>query len=155
MDDLDNYLWENKRTQYDFKTVKRLLDKKIIDAIGLQMYLDASKPPTQEQLLETMSYYSDLGARVYVSEALVDVSKIPGALSDKQSIQAKIYADLLKACLEFGICDGLDVFGFSDVTSKYVVGEDALASLWTEDFTPKPAYYAVLDVLKERYLQKA
>lgn len=158
LDDATNYLWDSQRTQYDFKVVRQLRSKTVvaggenyplIDAIGIQMHIDASKAPTKEQLMLTMKTFGEAGVRVYVTESLVDVSKLTGTDKEKQFIQAGIYADMLGACLESGVCDGFAIFGFSDVTSKYVVGSNTYASPWDEDFRPRAGYFAMLRVLMD------
>jgi len=156
LNDAENFSLDNRRATYDYTTAQRLRNKTVevngkayplIDAVGIQMYIDAARAPTKEQLKATMKKYGEAGVRVYVTEALVSVAKLTGSPEEKQKTQADIYADMLSACLESGVCDGFAVFGLSDRTSKYVMGQDSFASPMDENFNPKPAYFAIRNVL--------
>ncbi|MBI4675073.1 MAG: endo-1,4-beta-xylanase [Chloroflexi bacterium] len=162
LNDTANYVWGSQRTNYDYQTVQRLnnrsvqIDGKIhplLDGVGIQLYVDAANPPTKEQLKTTFEHFGEAGVQVYITEALVNTSKLHVAEPDKQQVQAQIYADMLDACLQSKVCKSFTIFGFSDISSKYVVGSDAEASPFDENFNPKPAYFALRDVLS-KYAQK-
>lgn len=162
LNDTDNYIWDRQRTQYDYQTVLRLKDKHVqidgkdyplLDGVGIQLYVDAANPPTKAQLKTTFDHFGEAGVQVYVTEALVNTSKLQGAEHDKEQVQAQLYADMLQACLDSSVCKSFTIFGFSDITSKYVVGENANASPYDENFNPRPAYFALRDVLMQ-YAEK-
>lgn len=138
-----------------FNLVKALKEKGLIDAVGFQMhmlgepysYLDPRTPPTKEELLSQMKRYGDIGVNVFITELDVGVNKLSGTKDEKFAKQAEIYSTVVEACLESdGICNDINIWGFNDVESWQ--GEEALMF---EDNQPKPAYFAVLDVLKKFY----
>ncbi|HSB00002.1 MAG TPA: endo-1,4-beta-xylanase [Anaerolineales bacterium] len=139
-----------------FNLVKALKEKDLVDAVGFQMhilgepdsYIDPRTPPTKAELLEQMSRYGEIGVKVFVTELDVDIGKLPGTKEEKLAKQAEIYSTVVEACLESsGICNDINMWGISDVDAWR--GEAPL--LFTASFKRKPAYFAVLDVLKKHY----
>jgi GH35 family endo-1,4-beta-xylanase len=70
----------------------------------------------------------------------------PGT-EERLALQARVYADLLGACLDLAACKSWTVFGFSDRYAWDELG-DASPLLFDEDYVAKPAYYAVQDRLR-------
>jgi endo-1,4-beta-xylanase len=67
---------------------------------------------------------------------------------------------MLEACLESGVCKGFTIWGFSDKDSVWETQKDidgyspkADPLLYDDNFSPKPAYFAVLEVLR-RFAQQ-
>jgi GH35 family endo-1,4-beta-xylanase len=140
--------------------VQALKEKDLLDAVGMQMHiignangsanLDPRTPPTKDQLLEQMQRYGDSGLKVFVTELDVDISKLPGTMDERLARQAEIYSTVVRACLESGrICNDLNLWGVND--KETWMGEAALLFNYNQ---PKPAYYAVLDVLRQFYERK-
>ncbi|HET9911255.1 MAG TPA: endo-1,4-beta-xylanase [Anaerolineales bacterium] len=136
-----------------FKVVESLKAKDLVDAVGMQMHilggfdLDPRTPPTKEQLLEQMHRYGSLGLKVFVTELDVGIAKLPGSVEEKLAKQAEIYSTVVEACLESdGICTDINIWGVNDVDTW----TDEAALLFSDN-QPKPAYFAVLDVLKKFY----
>ena len=74
---------------------------------------------------------------------------VPATAASPQA-QADVYRGVLGACLEATNCDTVVVWGFTDRHSwipAFVPGYGA-ATLFTEDYEPKPAYRAVMDLLE-------
>jgi endo-1,4-beta-xylanase len=141
-----------------FNLVKSLKEKDLVDAVGFQMhmlgepdsYIDPRKPPTKEELLEQMRRYGEIGLKVFVTELEVAINNLPGTLDEKLAKQAEIYRTVFEACLESsGICNDINVWGFNDIET----GLDKKTLLFSDN-QPKPAYFAVLDVLKRFYDRK-
>lgn len=143
-----------------FDLVKALKEKGLVDAVGMQMHIigytngspnpDPRTPPTKGQLLEQLNRYGELGLKVYVTEMDVDISRLPGTIDEKLAAQAEIYGTVVEACLESnGICTDINIWGVNDIETW--MGE---AALLFSDNQPKPAYYAVLDVLRRAYEKK-
>jgi endo-1,4-beta-xylanase len=142
------------RAVYDL--VKKLKEKNLVDAVGMQMHMiggsniDPRTPPTKEQILEQMFRYGELGLKVFITELDVDISKLPGSRDENLAKQAEIYSTVFEACLESaGICNDINIWGVNDVETW--MGKSAL--LFSNN-KPKPAYFAVLDVLKKFYEAK-
>lgn len=141
-----------------FNLVKSLKEKDLVDAVGFQMhmlggpdsYIDPRKPPTKEELLEQMRRYGEIGLKVFITELDVGISNLPGTKDEKLAKQAEIYSTVVEACLESsGICNDINIWGINDIETWK--GEEALLF---ENNKPKPAYFAVLDILKRFYDRK-
>lgn len=151
---------------------QQMSGERLIDAVGFQMPLlllngvpeqnmnvnDFVDPHARavkmEQLRENIRRYKAIGVEVFVSEAFVDLTDVPGTMSEKSSIQADIYSDLLRVCLEEGV--SFTTYGFHDDIAAYpeAVGRpNAYPFIFDEQYNAKPAYYAVRDVLMQ-YAQK-
>ena len=68
--------------------------------------------------------------------------------------QAKIYEDVVRACVRSEVCEMINFWGMMDQDSwlEFARGEmNAEACIFDDDETPKLAYYAVLRGLLEGY----
>jgi endo-1,4-beta-xylanase len=164
LNDNSNEVITGQRSSFDYETVERLRKKTVningkeyplIDGIGMQMHLDGAKPPSKENVIANLKRYGELGLHVIVTEFDVDLTNVHGTRAEKFEIQAQIYSDMLEACLESGVCNSFNLFGFSDNISWYeFTGKpDANALPFDDNFQPKPAYYALRDTLL-KYVQQ-
>jgi endo-1,4-beta-xylanase len=129
-----------------YYTVKTLKEKGVpMDVVGMQMHLlmKYSSPiaPKKDDVIATMRKFADLGVRIYITEFDVDLSKQTGTQAEKWAYEAQLYRDMVEACLGSGVCDSFATWGISDPASA-----DPL--MFDKDFNPKPAYFAVRDVLE-------
>lgn len=122
-----------------------------IDAVGMQMHISGSNHPTRDEVVKNMKRFADLGLKVYVTEFDVNMHDVEGADAEKDTLQADIYRDMLGACLDAGasVCSNFGFLGLIDRQSWYngLGIDDADPLLFRSDYTPKPAFYAVRDVL--------
>jgi endo-1,4-beta-xylanase len=139
-----------------YELVSKLNQTGLVDAVGMQMHviggdnIDPRTPPSREELLAQIKRYGELGLKVFITELDVDTSLLPGDKDEKFARQAEIYAAVMEACLESnGICSDVNLWGVNDIETWS--GE---AALLFADNQPKPAYFAVLDVLRRAYLEK-
>ncbi len=149
--DYDNHTHEGQRTHISRSIVERLKAKGLIDGIGLQMHLDGSRPPDKTDVISTMQSY---GLPVYVTEFDVNLRNVKGNQEQRFAIQAVIYESMLEACIESSVCRHFVVFQTVD---KYSVWEtmpslpfysaNADPTPFDDDMRPKPAYFAMRDVL--------
>ena len=142
-----------------YSTVKTLKEKGVpIDVVGMQMHLllKYSSPisPKKADVIATMKKFGALGVKIYITEFDVDVSKVPGTIEQKYAYQAKLYQDMLQACLESGVCTSFTTWGISDSTSWITCTSTGCVNIpnadplmFDREFKPKPAYFAVRDVL--------
>lgn len=142
-----------------YDAVKGLREKGVpIDVVGMQMHLllkySTQIPPKKQDVLDTMRKFGELGVKVYITEFDVDVHKVPGSQKERWEYQANLYRDMLEACLESKVCTSFATWGVSDSTSWITCEEkwcvkvpDADPLMFDKDFNPKPAYFAVRDVL--------
>ena len=133
-------------TELTRQTVQRLVSKKLLDGVGLEMHLDASKSYPKPDVIATMKSY---GVPVYVTEIDVDLTNVPGTPDERYTRQAQVYGDMLAACLESGVCKSYAVWGVGDKYSWLERNSpNADATLLDDELNPKPAYFALQNVLR-------
>ena len=145
--DTDNHTLEGWTTPQTWRLVRHLKTLGLVDGVGLQMHLDASAPPAKEAVIAAMRSY---GVPVYVTEFDVDLTHVGGAQSDRESLQAAVYRDMLEACLESGVCLSFTVWGIGDKYSwleEHQSLPNADPTMYDDQLEPKPAYFAVYDAL--------
>jgi endo-1,4-beta-xylanase len=140
-----------------YELVKYLLSQKTpIDGVGMEMHLayidpGISGPWSPQVFIDWVKKYQALGLQVFVTEFDVNMTGFKGTKAEEETWQATQYHDYLQAALDAGI-DNFTIFGLTDSTSWYTVTNrpHADALMLNGDYTPKPAYFAVRDVLKKR-----
>jgi endo-1,4-beta-xylanase len=148
--DTNNHVLGLPGTANTLKTVGRLRSRGLIDGVGLQMHLKAVSPPTISQLMKAMREYP---VPVYITELDVDLSGVHGSREERFFAQAKIYSDVLLAALETGVCNSLTLWGIGDQFSWLEVFQgrpQADGTIFDDDFNPKPAYFALFELLERR-----
>ncbi len=147
--DTDNHTPHGTSTKQTRAIVERLNSKGLIDGVGCQMHLDGSYAPWMDDVILTMQGY---GVPVYVTELDVDLSRVTGTSEERYAKQATIFADVLKACLDSTVCHSLNVWGMAEKFSWLEKGlgrPNADGTLYDDQFQPKPAYFAMKDVLEK------
>jgi len=143
----------NEKGDGVYALLERLLDRGVpIDGVGLQMHAFRAQDYVEPEALgENIRRFKDLGLDVHVTEMDVayDRENVP---EDHLEHQAQYYRDILEACLDNG-CDTLVTWGVHDTASwlrnyDQTITDDPL--LFDEDFDPKPAYFAIKDLLESR-----
>ncbi|HET7832315.1 MAG TPA: endo-1,4-beta-xylanase [Gallionella sp.] len=122
-----------------------------VDGVGLQMHVTLDDAPAPRDVAANIRRLAKLGLDVHISE--MDVAIQQPVTRSKLAKQARIYGDMLQVCLEEILCRSFTVWGASDRYSwvpEHFPGFDA-ALLFDRQFRPKPAYRAVLEVLRERH----
>jgi endo-1,4-beta-xylanase len=136
--DTDNHTLDGWTTPQTWRIVRHLKELGLVDGVGLEMHLDGSTPPTKEAVITTMRSY---GVPVVVTEFDVNMTHVGGAQTDR---------DMLEACLESGVCRSFTVWGIGDKYSwleAYQSLPNADATMYDDRLQPKPAYFAVYNVL--------
>lgn len=125
-----------------------------IDGLGMQMHIDAANAPTKDKVVANMKRFNALGVKIYITEFDVNMHNIKNDKNDKDQQQAKIYSDLLGACLEVGPanCPNFGFLGLIDRQTWYrgIGLEDANPLLFNPDYSPKPAFFALRDTLANK-----
>ncbi len=144
-------------TQQFYRLLQQLLAAKApIDAVGIEGHLvwRYDNPTTNPQFspqvfADWIGRYRKLGVEVWITEFDVDMTGFAGTKQAESALQAQWYHDYLQAALDAG-AQNLTIYGLTDATSWYnLTGEPhADALMLNGDYTPKPAYFAVRDVLK-------
>jgi endo-1,4-beta-xylanase len=123
-----------------------------IDAIGMQMHISGDNAPSTEDVVSNMRRFADLGVKIYITEFDVNMH---GTKDDgkREVRQAKIYSDMLQACLRVGseVCPSFGYLGLIDRQSWYngIGIHDADPLLFHDDYSPKPAFFAIRDALRK------
>jgi endo-1,4-beta-xylanase len=132
-----------------------------IDGVGMQSHFIIPEakaepwnvPPTAASVAANMKRYGDLGLLVQVTEIDVKVGKNAGPT--ELAAQARVYADMLRTCLAATNCAAFTSWGVSDRYSWIRLASNPFRSPgeqplpFDESFQPKPAYAAMLEVLKK------
>ncbi|HEV2176115.1 MAG TPA: endo-1,4-beta-xylanase [Terriglobia bacterium] len=126
-----------------------------IDAIGVEMHLEAPlRPGWLDEFRSFLAGARQAGVQVLITE--MDVYQGPaGAFSDPWANQKEIYAAALGACLADSGCKGFYTWGISDAHTWLAQRQnhrlpDARPLLFDERYGRKPAYFGVLDALKDQ-----
>lgn len=123
-----------------------------IDGIGMQMHISGDSAPPKEKVVKNMKRFSDLGLKIYITEFDVNMHDVKASKKEKEQLQAKIYGEMLGACLEVGpnVCPNFGFLGLIDRQSWYngIGLEDADPLLFDDDYKPKPAFFEVRRVLE-------
>lgn len=135
-----------------------------VDGVGFQMHLYGVDFLTDDDLLrkmdalrENIEKYQSLGLEVLFTEIDVRLCGVPGSMEQKYGLQARIYQKLFETGLDAGV-RSFCIFNVVDKLSWLVTPEnnspwncpDADPVIFDREYNPKPAYTAILDVLKRR-----
>jgi endo-1,4-beta-xylanase len=155
--DSENFVRTGAKYQHTKNLIQYLKEKKLVDGVGIEIDWDAAKtPPSKDELVATMQSY---GVPVYITEIVVNLRNVGGPDEERFQRQAEVYRLIIEAALESRLCKQLTFWGFGD---KYSFAEQkefqgspkADATLFDDNLEPKPAYFAVLDVLRKMYNEK-
>jgi endo-1,4-beta-xylanase len=143
--DYNNEGLYGSKTDSVYNLVKDMVDRGVpIDGVGLQYHLHTNAYPEYEKVVETMRRYAELGLEVQITE--MDVNSVEGKTEEAFALQAKLYGEGLRACLNSPNCTGFITWGVGDSNSWRSNGYPLAFDV---NYAPKPAYYAMLNVLKE------
>ncbi len=124
--------------------VRRLQARRIpIDGVGIQAHERNADPPSRYALEAALRGYADLGLDVAITELDVRV-QLP-ASDEKLKEQAKIYTDVLDACLAVSRCRTLVTWGLTDKYSWVPAEIPGFGAALPFDaaYQPKPALIAL------------
>jgi endo-1,4-beta-xylanase len=121
-----------------------------IDGIGLQMHIDGTRPPAKDQVISNMKRFAALGLGVYVTEFDVNMHDVQGSSSKRNDIEAGIYYDMMRACIESKVCHSFAYLGITDRETWYnSMGlSDPRPLMFDKSYRPKPAFYSTRAALQ-------
>ena len=135
----------NKQAYIISDILKPLVEKNLIDGVGMQSHISMSYP-TIDLYKSAMQQYADLGLEIQVTE--LDVSEKSNEYADQLAL-AQRYQDVFKMYKEMkdsGVnLSAVVIWGITDSTSW--IGGYPL--LFDKDYQAKPSYYAVIDTDSE------
>lgn len=147
---INEFATENLNPKSDalYALAQELLARGVpLHGIGFQMHLFEHDPPDPAQVAENFRRFNALGLEVAITELDIRVPKpaTPEALQH----EAEIYRAMLETCLSAANCDTFIVWGVSDRNSwiRYFYPDFESPLLFDWDYQPKPAYWAVREVL--------
>ncbi len=122
-----------------------------IDGIGMQMHIDGTHPPMKDEVVSNMKRFGELGVEVYVTELDINMNDVKAEDADKDKIEADIYYDLTRACIESNVCHSLAFLGITDRETWYnhLGLPDSRPLLFDRQYKPKPAYFSVRSALEQ------
>jgi endo-1,4-beta-xylanase len=149
LNDTDNHSSAPETAAKPFKELAQgLYSKGLIDGVGIEGHMIfGGAVPTKQDAIETLRGY---GIPVYITEFDVGLTTIAGSQEERYQKQAQIYKDMIEAALESGVCRGITFWGDSDAHSwlEFALHRpNADATMWDDNYQPKPAYFAVYQAL--------
>jgi len=125
-----------------------------IDGIGMQMHIDGTHPPNPDEVALNMARFGTLGVGVYVTEFDVNMSNVPAPDYVKNNIEANIYYEMMRACIEAQDCHSFSILGVTDKETWYnYLGSstvDARPLMFDQQYKPKPAFYSFRNALAQK-----
>jgi endo-1,4-beta-xylanase len=123
-----------------------------IDAAGIEMHLEAQNlhPNYVDEFKYFLSAARKAGVEAHVTE--MDVYQGPaGAFPDAFAKQKEIFYNIAHTCLQDSNCKEFSVWGVGDRNAWHPGGglSDTAPLLFDESYGKKPAYFGVLQALKE------
>ena len=145
-----------------YNAAKELLKRGVpLHGVGMQTHWGAlpSYPSADpNSVADQMKRLGELGLDVYITE--MDVAITRPATPEKLREQANVYSRMMRTCLAAPNCKSLIVFGSDDGnwteppafarSGSPLVGQLTAPLLFDAEFDAKPAYEAMLAVLRER-----
>lgn len=119
-----------------------------VDAVGLQMHVSLKDAPRADDVRANMARLAALGLQTDITEMDVMLTLPASRVALVQ--QAKVYGEMLGACLAVPQCRSFSTWGESDRYSwvpEFFPGRGA-ALLFDADARAKPAYFSVRQVLR-------
>ena len=144
----------NEKTDAYYALAQRLLaDGVPLGGFGAQGHLSLQYG-FDTSIQANFERFAALGLKVAVTEADVRIPVQPGETGptpEQVAVQAERYDAMLEACLNVTACSSFTVWGFPDANSWVpdVFPGEGWATIFEDDFTPKPAFDAMLQSLTD------
>jgi endo-1,4-beta-xylanase len=120
-----------------------------IDGVGLQGHSIVGATPSRESLAATLHNFTSMGLEVAWTEVEIRHTTLPPTEAALQQ-QAQDYAAIVGSCLDVKECVGVTLWQFTDRYNwvpQSIPGEGD-ACLWSADYERRPAYDAIMDLLR-------
>ena len=143
---------ENSISNAEYNYIKLARNNGVpIDGIGMQMHIDASDPPTVSAMVANMQRFGAIGVPTYITEFDVNLNTVSGSDSYKNQLAAKIYYNVVIACIQAKSCVSIDEFGVSDKESllKTVTNTNSHTYLFTSRYVTTAAFWSFRQALLE------
>lgn len=113
-----------------------------IHGIGMQIHVDASRPPKKAEMIENMRRFKDLGYPTYITEFDVSSETVEGSAEYKERLEAEVAAEVVRACIESKSCVSFTVFGLKDNRSivKWSAHAKKRSYMFTRRYQTRPMF---------------
>jgi endo-1,4-beta-xylanase len=146
---------EKDRADHFFAVVKKLKDAGApIDAVGTEMHWEM--PQLRSSYLDEFKDFLESARKVGVKVHITEMDVYQGSTNSAEAFakQKEIFYNVVHACMQDSNCIGFMTWGIADRytwlrTADWKNFPDAKPVLFDDDFRKKPAYYGVLQALKE------
>jgi endo-1,4-beta-xylanase len=142
----------NDKSNAVYELVQGMLDRGVpIHGVGLQGHFHLEELPGTFEVGANIERFGQLGLDVQFTE--VDVRLDEPVTVEKLQTQADVYWLMFQVCVEQPACKAFITWGVTD-KHHWLNSQEGVAPglLFDEELQPKPAYWALRDVL-ERYLK--
>lgn len=115
-----------------------------IDGIGMQMHIDASRPPSKEDMITNMKRFAAIGVPVYITEFDINTNAVKGNNAYKQYLESEITKDVVGSCIESKACVSFDIFGLTNKNDliKKLTRANSREYMFDSRYVPRLQYYA-------------
>lgn len=134
---------KNKVSDAMFNYVKAAKARGVpIDGIGMQMHVDAAKPPQVADLVSNMNRFAGLGVATYITEFDVNMNYVKGSAAHKDQKEADVADNVVEACIAAERCTSFTVFGLTTKNNllKTLTRARARNVLFDSRYRPRPLY---------------
>jgi endo-1,4-beta-xylanase len=141
---------EGRKPDAMYNLVRGLLQRGVpIHGVGLQTHRHLKEPPRVDLMAKNMKRHVDLGLEVQFTELDVQIVEAKGTWEERLAAQGRVYADLLRVCIEAKNCTAFMTWGFTDRYTwiNGLTGKIEAPLIFDESYQPKPAYDALKKVL--------
>lgn len=128
-----------QKTEAIYEMAMDLKEKGLIDGIGMQSHLDVGFP-TISTYRKALEKFASTGLDIQITELDITTSDISEAGFE---VQAEMYSQIMDACEEYA--DSISAVVFWGTTDDKSWRASRCPLLFNEDYTAKPAYYAIVD----------
>ncbi|MEM3712001.1 MAG: endo-1,4-beta-xylanase [Thermoproteota archaeon] len=142
----------NRKSNAVYELLKELLRKGVpIHGVGFQTHLTLERPPNPENVARNIKRFEELGLIVEITE--MDIRIREPVTDEELDKQAEIYSNILKVYLSSSNPRTFIMWGFVDKYSwiSYTFSGYGSATIFDNDYQPKPAYNSLLTILEECY----
>jgi endo-1,4-beta-xylanase len=151
INDFDNET-ENSVSNAEYNYIKTAKAKGVpIDGIGMQMHINAADPPTTQAIVTNINRFKAIGVPTYITEFDVNLNTTKGSNGYKSQLEAQIYYNVVRACIESKGCVSLDAFGVTDKEAilKQLLNTNSHSYLFNSRYKPQASFYTFRSALQQ------
>ena len=144
----------NAKSQSIYAMLQGLLREGVpIHGVGLQTHTWVNGPPAEVELKENIQRIGELGLTVHITEMDVRLQYSSADAETNYADQAALYERVFRTCLVAPSCEVFSTWGPTDRHSWIPdhTGQPDAPVLFDENYQPKPAYEAIMKVLRFPY----